>query len=605
MKTFAFTLVMSVFFSNLATGQVITTIAGTGVTGSSGDGGVASAATFNQPAGTYFDVSGNLYVVEYSGQKIRKINSAGIVSLFAGNGTIGSGGDGGPATAASFYYPIDLAADAAGNVYIIDNTNHKIRKVNPAGIITTYAGTGIAGYSGDGGPATAAKLNNPSRMCIDASGNLFFADAVNNAIRKINTAGIITTVAGTGVPGFSGDGGQATAATLHQPLGVAFDANGNMYIADALNRRIRKVTPGGIISTYAGTGVSGTTGDSGPAAAATMIYPNGVATDITCNVYFTDWNGHTVRKISGTTGIITTVVGTPSVPGFSGDGGAATLARLNGPDNLAFDNAMNLYIPDFYNNRVRKVANLGEMTACPPLTPLATFSSTASSVCQDSCVTFVSTSSGTIDSIRWVTILSGTYASAATSNPATICFANPGSYTVRLRVYGGGVVDSVSSTITVAPSPHPAITQSGATLSVTGSYAAYQWYNSGLTIAGATTSAYTYTAPGIFSVVVDSGGCKGSSAAISVLGAGVQDLQHTVTVSGASGHTIVLRSLVTLGETFNVSVHDLMGREVIHDYWDQGTDTKIMNMGSALPEGIYVVSVRGHAADLAAKVYLH
>ena len=197
---------------------------------------------------------------------------------------------------------------------------------------------------------------------MDAAGNLYIADADNNVIRKVDAAGIITTVVGTGVAGYSGDGGPATAATLRPPLGVAFDINGNMYIADGYNHVVRKVTPAGIISTYAGNGISGVSGNGGPATNATMKLPGGIAVDGRCNIYVTDWTGENVRKIFAN-GIITTVAGNDTA-GFLGDGGPALIAEINGPDNLTFDPVLNLYIADFYNNRVRKVANLGESGGC-------------------------------------------------------------------------------------------------------------------------------------------------------------------------------------------------------------------------------------------------
>lgn len=569
--------------------QTITTTAGNGAGSSTGDGGMATAASFNQPGGAFYDATGSLYVVEYTGNKIRKIDGSGIVSAFAGNGIYGFGGDGGPATAASFRYPIDLADDVFGNVYIVDNTNHRIRKVNSSGIITTFAGSGAIGYTGDGGPATAATLNNPSRLTIDALGNVYFADAGNNAVRKVNTSGIITTIAGTGVAGFSGDGGPATAAKLNQPLGVAFDGNGNMYIADAFNRRIRKVSPSGIISTIAGTGVSAATGDGGPAIAATMQYPNGIAVDLTCNVYFSDWSTQKIRKIN-TSGIITTVVGT-GIAGFSGDGGAAVAAKINGPNNLTFDNAMNLYIPDFYNNRIRKVANLGDFTGCPPLSPVASYTATGTTVCQDSCITFSSTSTGAIDSIKWTTSPSGAIITGAATNPANICFLSSGTTTVKLKVYGNGTVDSSTSVITVTPAPRPTITKTGYTFSVTGGpYLGYQWFN-GAAIPGATSATYTYTVGANYWVVVDSGGCLGKSNAINTTGVLILDpTETTFRLAQNHSHSFTIYSSNALTEPLSVSVTDMLGRELVETNWSKGANSLIFNTLS-FHSGLYLIRI--------------
>jgi trimeric autotransporter adhesin len=347
--------------------QVITTVAGNGTAASAGDGGSAITASLHNPSGIYIDVHKNIYVVEYSGNRVRKIDTSGTITTFAGNGIAGYSGDGGPATNASFNTPIDIVADNSGNMYIVDNVNQRIRKVDTYGIITTFAGNGIRTYGGDGGPATGASLQDPDRIAVDNTGNVYIADADNNVVRKVNSAGIITTVVGNGIAGYSGDGGPATNASLAQPLGIAFDGNGNMFVADGFNHCIRKISPSGIISTYAGNGIGGYSGDYGPATAASMQYPCGVAVDRSCNVYVTDWYDQRVRKIF-TSGTITTVAGNGTA-GFSGDGGPSVAAMINGPDNLAFDSALNLYIPDFHNNRVRKVANLGESAGCPPIVP--------------------------------------------------------------------------------------------------------------------------------------------------------------------------------------------------------------------------------------------
>ena len=432
------------FSANAQTGYIYT-YGGNGTAASSGDGGVASSASFNSPSGVFRDAVGNLFLVEYDGNRIRKINTSNIVSTIAGTGVSGFGGDGGAAIHASFNNPIDIIEDHKGNFYITDNRNHRIRKIDTSGIITTIAGNGTIGYTGDGGPATSATLAWPSRMAIDEVGNLYLADAGNNVIRMIDTSGVIHTVAGNGSIGYTGDGGAATSASLSDPLGVAFDGNGNMYIADGHNSCIRKVTPAGIISTWAGNGTYGFSGDGGPATSATMQFPDAIAIDRACNVYFTDWEGQRVRKITST-GIISTVVGN-GTPGFSGDGGSATSAMIDGPDNLTFDNQSNLFIPDFHNNRVREVQKLGDTTGCPPITPIASVAAADSSVCEDSCITFTSTSTGAIDSIRWVA--PGAHIASPTSRSTNICFYTTGATMVHLYAYGAGSVDSSSVSVMV------------------------------------------------------------------------------------------------------------------------------------------------------------
>ncbi|HXD92710.1 MAG TPA: T9SS type A sorting domain-containing protein [Bacteroidia bacterium] len=301
-----------------ATG-VITTFAGNGFstghppTGAfSGDGGQATNAELNFPVATASDVFGNFYIVDADNYRIRKVNTAGIISTVAGTGTAGFSGDGGQATAAQII-PSSITLDATGNLYIADEGNSVVRKVNTAGIITSIAGNGTAGFSGDNGPATAAELNSPRGIIFDQAGNLYVSDIVTYRIRKINTAGIITTIAGngfgagTGQGGFSGDGGPATAAALNFPTGMAFDATGNLYFSDMDNNRVRKINTAGIITTVAGNGVGvGTicifpncfSGDGGPATAAELDYPEGLAFDATGNLYIADSNNSRVRKIN-------------------------------------------------------------------------------------------------------------------------------------------------------------------------------------------------------------------------------------------------------------------------------------------------------------------
>jgi hypothetical protein len=236
-------------------GGVISTVAGNGAGGCSGDGGPATSAQL-VPWGIAVDAVRNLYIADYGAghNRVRKVTPGGVISTVAGNGTYGSSGDGGPATSAQLQSPSGVAVDAAGNLYFAEYHGCRIRKVTPGGVISTVAGNGAGGFSGDGGPATSARLDRPSGVAVDAAGNLYFADTNNHRIRKVTPGGVISTVAGNGAAGFSGDGGPATSAQLYDPRGVAMDAAGNLYIADYGNDRIRKITPGGAISTVAGNG---------------------------------------------------------------------------------------------------------------------------------------------------------------------------------------------------------------------------------------------------------------------------------------------------------------------------------------------------------------
>ena len=282
--------------------------------------------------------------------------NAQIITTIAGGGT---GGDGVPATAASIYDPNGLAFDAYGNLYFADNLGSLVRKIDTSGIITTIAGTGTTGFSGDGGPSTAAQIDQPPGITVDAIGNLYIADAQNNRIRKVTVAtGVISTVVGNGTAGFSGDGGLATAAALNRPSDVCFDNLGNLYIADNVNSRVRKVNTLGVITTFAGNGLLGSTGDGGPATAAECT-PYSICIDHSGNLLIAEEGVGlgTIRKVD-TSGIITTIAGSTSGYTYNGDGIPATSATLD-PSYIAFNKIGELLISDTYNNRIRKIDSAG------------------------------------------------------------------------------------------------------------------------------------------------------------------------------------------------------------------------------------------------------
>ena len=376
----------------------ISTVAGTGTSGSSGDGAAATAAQLNWPEGVAVDGSGNLYIADTYNHRIRKVDSDGNISTVAGGGASLANGIAATTARLSFpnrvavdgsgnlyiantrgiskvsaagvittttqvRHPQGVALDGSGNLYLADAYNHRIRKVDTAGVITTVAGGAI----GTGGAGVGARLNRPYDVALDGSGNLYIADERNHRIRKVDSSGNISTVAGNGTSGFSGDGAAATAALLHIPRGVAVDGSGNVYIADTNNHRIRKVDSSGNISTVAGGGSSGL-GDGAAATAALLSSPEGVAVDGSGNLYIADTRNQRIRKVDSS-GNISTVAGSGTAGtngafrgGFSGDGAAATAARLWSPADVAVDGSGNLYIADGYNNRIRKVDTAGVIT---------------------------------------------------------------------------------------------------------------------------------------------------------------------------------------------------------------------------------------------------
>ncbi len=365
-------LIMGVFFlfgSALpGQAQIITTIAGTGTSGYNGDGINATAAQLNGPHGFALDTDGNIYIAEYGGHRIRKITiSTGLISTIAGTGAAGYNGDGILATAAQINASNGMAFDANGNLYIADRNNHRIRKISKAtGIISTIAGTGTGGYNGDGIAATAAQLNQPIEIAFDASGNILFSDWANNRVRKINkSTGLISTIAGTGTGGYNGDGIAATAAQLNLPIGIIFDNAGNIYIGDWWGHRVRKITIStGLISTFAGTGTMGYNGDGIAATAAQLDRPGWIQFDDAGNMYIGEAGNHRVRKITAATGIISTIAGT-GTGGYNGDGIAATAALLYWPISIYFDkNNCKMYIGETFGNRVRKIT--GGFSPCLP-----------------------------------------------------------------------------------------------------------------------------------------------------------------------------------------------------------------------------------------------
>jgi len=352
----------------VAATNTITTVAGSDSFGGfSGDGGPAVAAAINEPAGITVMPDGGYLFADAGNDRVRRIFPDGTINTVAGPGNFGVPGDGGPATAAGLRDPLGVAAFPDGSYLIADAGAATIRRVSAAGIITTVAGTGTPGYSGDGGAATAAQLFAPSGVAVLSDGGFLIADTGNSRVRRVSPTGTITTVAGTGTPGFSGDGGPATAAQLgmNSPYSLTVTPDGGFLLTDGTNSRVRRVSPNGVTTTIAGTGVRGFSGDGGAATAAQLDTPMGVATTPDGGVLISDFFGDRVRWVSPT-GVITTVAGTGRVAVFkNGDGGPATAADIDFPFGIASTPNRGFVFGEEANGAIRFV-DAGFATTVPP-----------------------------------------------------------------------------------------------------------------------------------------------------------------------------------------------------------------------------------------------
>jgi hypothetical protein len=413
--------------------RIIKTVAGNGSPSYSGDGGPAIAAALNRPKGVMVDGGGNLYIADHYNNRIRKIDTNGIITTVAGTGVAGYSGDGGPATNAQLSGPYSMMPDRFGNLYIPDHDNNRIRFVDTNGVITTIAGTGTNGFSGDGGPATNAAMWGPDCLALDAFGNVYFSDINNNRVRKVDTNGIVTTVAGTGVNGYSGDVGVATNTALNGPSGLVFDASGNLFIADSLNCLVRKVDLNGTISTVAGLPYSPGPPDDGGAATNSNLYdPGSLVFDGFGNLLIADDLNSEIQSVTPD-GIISTLTGKEPW-GFSGDGGAAINAQLHYPFGVTVDAAENLFIADTENNRIREIPAFGSTLTLENLIPA--------------------------NAGNYALVVTNAYGSV-TSAVATITIALPPVLTMKTPVLSGqnlvlpfGIANTLSASFVLLQSPY-------------------------------------------------------------------------------------------------------------------------------------------------------
>ena len=336
---------------------IISRVAGTGTIGTSGDDGPATNAQLQVPVGVAVTADGGFLIADFHNNMVRKVSAAGVITRVAGTGTAGNSGDDGPATDAQLQEPPGVAVTTDGGFLIADQRNDVVRKVSAAGVITRVAGTGTAGTSGDDGPAADAQLSRPTDVAVTADGGFLIADFGNNVVRKVSAAGVITRVAGTGTAGTSGDGGPATDAQLSRPAGVAVTADSGFLIADSDNNVVRKVSAAGVITRVAGTGTAGNSGDDGPATSAQLNRPLGVTATADGGFLIADTTNNMVRKVSAA-GVISRVAGTGTA-GSSGDDGPATSAQLHAPARVAVTADGAILISDATNNEIRMVTPTG------------------------------------------------------------------------------------------------------------------------------------------------------------------------------------------------------------------------------------------------------
>ena len=449
----------------VAPSRTVNTAAGTGSVGYTGDTGQATAATLADPAAVAYDAHGNLYLADANNHVIREISTSGVITTIAGTGIEGYSGDGAAAISAQLDTPTGVAVDASGNVYIADSHNHRIREISN-GTITTIAGTGTPGYSGDGAAATAAQLSLPSGVAVDATGNVYIADTNNHRIRKLS-GGTITTLAGDGEEFYAGDGAAATAAALDSPTGVAVDAGGNVYIADRLNQRIRQVS-NGTITTLAGTGTPGFSGDGAAATAATLSKPSGVSTDAAGNVYIADTDNQRIRQVGN--GAIATIEGS-GAQGYGGDGGLSTAAILNSPHAVAPDAFGNLSIADKLNQRLRSgtlptLTFPAEDVGVPSPTQSVTLANTGTASITVSTITastgFTTATGGTCSALP-ITLTAGASCTEylellpVASGPSTGSVVFSGSGVVPQSILLIGSATSSPTTVTLTTNVNPAL----------------------------------------------------------------------------------------------------------------------------------------------------
>ena len=595
----------------IAIAQLINTVAGNGIHATTGDDSLAMYAEINWPGGVAYDIFGNFYFEQQTTFKVRKISPAGIITTVAGNGVTGFSGDGGLAVSAELNNPYGITTDSIGNLYIADGHNNRIRKVDIAtGIINTIIGTGTVGSTGEGGLADPATLNGPYDICFDHFGNFYIAEFAGYRIRKVNPFGQITTVAGNGTYGFSGDGGPAIDAQLYNVTGICTDSAGNLYIADQGNQRVRKVNTAGIITTIAGIGAIGPSGDGGNATAAALI-PWRVTVNNSGELFISCATNANIRKIDNV-GVIHTIAGNDTA-GYEGDGGPAINAEFKYPTGIIFDECGNLYVADDQNTRIRRIM-FNPISTTP--TPVVSLYTTSDTVCFSTLVTFTATftGGGSNSFFRWY--VNGHFVSDSTHNSYMYMPTNGDS--VSCVLYTGNLcatpVNVVSNTIhmvvdtSITPSISvfaPATITAGTPVTVTatvvnaGSVYSIKWYDNGLLFATTTTNTATCTVSAgtnsiTATVVPVLGSCYDSAtttgAAIGVIKAyneGVTNVtsKRPVSIYPNPAHNVIV---ITSSNITSITIANTIGQMLISK---NGNADEMSIDISSLPAGIYLVTV--------------
>lgn len=514
MRTKFYLLLAALFSCTHSHAQLITTVAGNGTSGTTGDGGPATAAEISGVYGIAFDPAGNMYLADYGANRVRKVSAAGIISTFAGTGSSSTSGDGGPASAASLAGPIGVAADALGNIYISEYLGGNIRKVNSSGVISTF-------MSG---------LGNPTGLCTDAANNLYIAEQTSHTVAKVTPGGAATIVAGNGGYGYSGDGGAATAATLSDVTGVSVDPAGNLYLSCWDEQHVRKVNTSGIITTIAGNGAAGYSGDGGPATAAMLSQPYDIKADAAGNVYIADVANSRVRRVDAATGIITTFAGT-GVTGFNGDGIPATSANV-ATSELAIANGK-LYLND--GPRIRVVPlGMGGPAFAGGHSQSLTVCENSAAASLDTLLRVSDSTAGHTDTWTVITGAShGTLAAAytATSTGSTITPTGlsytpatgfSGTDSFKIKVSDGSNTDSTTVHVVINPLPNAGVIAGATSVCVSGS----------VTLSDAATG-------GAWSATTGHASVGGTTGVVTGISAGTDTVKYTVTNSCGSSAAVM------------------------------------------------------------------